>query len=149
MGGNDCLIPASQQTPGKFHAQRVGLLRCYLAGGKGMDDMIPQHTALFIPAALGVHHILIGGSQLAVDSGFQNRLADRAFLFIADIVQSGCKARLFRIQNIVDRVIQPYPDRDDFVIGHYTASRTSRHACCTKSDAAWISARVASPRALA
>ena len=76
------------------------------------------------------------GIQLAVDRG------GRAG---ASIRQAG----FLRVKYIVGTVIQPCPYGNDFVIGHYTASRTSRHACCTSSDAAWISARVASPRALA
>ena len=136
MGGNDSLVFVTQQPLGQLHSHLVGLHGRHLAGGVGMDDMVALHAAALAPAALGIHHVPVGGIQLAVDCGGKAG---------ASIRQAG----FFRVEYIVGTVIQPCPYGDDFVIGHYTASRTSRHACCTNSDAAWISARVASPRALA
>ena len=129
----------------------VGLDGRHLAGGVGVDQVVALDAAGLAPAVLGVQHILQGCIQLAVDSGFQPCPAVRqaGFFFTPNVGTNTGKVCLFRVQDIVDTVIQAGPNRNDFVIGHYTASRTSRHTCCTNSDAAWISARVASPRALA
>ena len=113
--------------------------------------MVALDAAGLAPAVLGAQHIVQGCIQLAVDSSFQPcpTVWQAGFFFIPDVGTNTGKVCLFRVQYIVDTVIQAGPNRNDFVIGHYTASRTSRHTCCTNSDAAWIAARVASPRALA
>ena len=70
MGGNNGFKAVSNQPPGKFHTELLGLFRCHLAGGVRVDDMIALHrAALLIPTGLGVEHIPAGGVQLTVDCG--------------------------------------------------------------------------------
>lgn len=70
MGGNNGFKALSDQPPGKFYAELLGLFRCHFAGGIGVDDMIAlNRAALLILTALGVQHIPAGGVQLTVDGG--------------------------------------------------------------------------------
>ena len=57
VGRHNNLVLVPQQTAGKFHPGGVGLVRRYLAGGVGMDDVVAQDAAFLIPAPLGGAHI--------------------------------------------------------------------------------------------
>ena len=69
VGGNHGLIMVSQQAAGKLHPGGVSLFRRYLAGGIGVDKVIPQDAVPFVPATLGSPHFLVGGAGLTVDAG--------------------------------------------------------------------------------
>ena len=114
MGGNDNLVFVPQQTLGKLHTGGVGLVRCYLAGGVGMNNVIAEDAALFVPAFFGSAHIRQRGGRFAVNARDKPVRLCRVFC----IGQCIGKARLFLVQHIVDAVIHPPAQGDDFVIGH-------------------------------
>ena len=113
VGRHNNLVLVPQQTAGKFHPGGVGLIRRYLAGGVGMDDMVAQNAALFVPAPLGGAHIRQGGVRVAVDA------CDKLvrLVRVLRIGQRSGEAGLFFIQNIVDTVIHASMQGNDFVVG--------------------------------
>ena len=113
MGRHNNLVLVPQQTAGKFHPGGVGLIRRYLAGGVGMDDMVAQNAALFVPAPLGGAHIRQGGVRVAVDA------CDKLvrLVRVLRIGQRGGEAGLFLVQHIVNAVIHAPVQGDDFVVG--------------------------------
>ena len=113
VGRHNNLVLVPQQTAGKFHPGGVGLIRRYLAGGVGMDDMVAQNAALFVPAPLGGAHIRQGSVRVAVDA------CDKLVGFgrVLRIGQRGGEAGFFLVQHIVDTVIHTSVQSDDFVVG--------------------------------
>ena len=117
--GDHSFVPFAQQTAGKLHAGRVCLLRCDLAGGVGMNDVVAEDAAAFVPAALGRLHLRIGGFYRAVNAGLQAVCMGRCgFPLIADIMKRGGKVGFLFVCGIGKAMIQPSPDGDDLVVSH-------------------------------
>ena len=114
VGGHHGLIAVPQQAAGKLHPGGVGLLRRHLAGGVGVDDVVAQDAALFVPATLGGLHFLKRGAGLTVDAG--DELV--GFLWIFRIGKGVRQTVLCLIEYIVQTVIQAGAQGDDFVVGH-------------------------------
>ena len=119
MCGDHGFVPFTQQTAGKLHAGRVCLLRCDLAGGVGMDDVVAENAAAFVPPALGRLHLCISGLHRAVDAGPQAVcMGRRGFPLIADVMECGGKVGFVLVRGIGKAMIQPSPDGDDLVVSH-------------------------------
>lgn len=50
MGGDNRLVPVSQQASGKLHPGGMGLLRRHFPWGVGVDEMIAQHARQSFPS---------------------------------------------------------------------------------------------------
>ena len=124
MGGDDRLVAVPQQAAGKLHPGLVGFLRRHFAGGIGVDDVIALDAAPLVPAALGSLHFRTGGFRAAVDPRYQMARLGR----LHAVVQSAGEGCFFLVQRVVQTVVQPPVDDDDLVVGHYSASFTSRKA---------------------
>ena len=119
MGGDHGFVPFAQQTAGKLHACHVCLLRCDLAGGVGMDDVVAENTAAFVPATLGRLHLRIGGFHRAVNAGSQAAcMGRRGFPLIADVMKRDGKVSFVLIRGVGQTMIQPSPDGDDLIVSH-------------------------------
>ena len=114
---DDHLVAIAKQTPGKHHADGVGLLRRHLAGRKGLDEMIPHYAALFTETALCRLHLCISGlTTIAVDGGRKEMLL--RFLWICDVSNTRIQRSLFSVDSIVYPLIQSVTDGDDLRNGH-------------------------------
>ena len=117
MCPDDHLVALAKQTPGKHHADGVGLLRRHLTWGKGLDEMIPHHAAqLAKPLLRGLHLCISGLTTIAVDGGRKEILF--RFLWICGISNTRIQRSLFSVDSIVYPLIQPVTDGDDLRDGH-------------------------------
>ena len=101
MGRHNNLVFIPQQTLGKLYPGGVGFLRRHFAGGIGMNDVVAENAAFFVPAFLGSPHIRQGRFRVAVDA------CDKLVRLcrVLHIGQRIGKARLFLVQHIVNTVI--------------------------------------------
>ena len=113
MGGNDRLVPVSQQAAGKLHPGGMGLFRRHFSWGVGVDEMIAQHAASLSPAALGGKHLLAGGGCLAVEGCHQ-----RGFFWVRYVPLHTVQGGFLRVGHILRTLVQAAGDGDDFVVGH-------------------------------
>ena len=114
---NDRLIPLAKQPLGKFHADTVCLLRRYLPGRKGLDEMIPHHAAQLAKPLLRGLHLRKGClTTFAVDGGRKEQLF--RFLWICGISNTRIQRSLFSVDSIVYPLIQSVTDGDDLRDGH-------------------------------
>ena len=130
MCSNNDLITLPQKPLGKFHANSVGLLRCDLAGGKGLDNMIPfPLTVCLAPPSFRLHHVGIDRSPVTVYSGFKTGLL--GFGPVERIVKGYFQRGLFPILGVLYALIQTVMDYKDFRVGHQRVSFTNRAIRCT------------------
>ena len=117
VGADDHLIAVAKQAPGKLHADGMGLLRRHLAGGKGLDEVIPHHAAQLAEPLLRRLHLCKGGlTTFAIDGGRKEMLF--RFLWICSISNTRIQRSLFSVDSIVYPFIQPVTDGDDLRDGH-------------------------------
>ena len=114
---DDHLVAVAKQTPGKHHADGVGLLRRHLAWGKGLDEVIPHYAAqLAKPLLRGLHLCKGGLTTFAIDGGRKEQLF--RFLWICGISNTRIQRSLFSVDSIVYPLIQSVTDGDDLRNGH-------------------------------
>lgn|GEM_PF-4962669 len=61
VGAYDRLEPVSEASLGKLDADVMRLFRRYLNRDEGLDKVITENTALFIPSLFCSHHFTVGG----------------------------------------------------------------------------------------
>ena len=114
---DDHLVAVAKQTPGKLHADGVGLLRRHLPGRKGLDEMIPHHAAQLAKPPLCYLHLGIGRFTAFAVKGRCKEMLLR-FLWICGVSNTGIQRCLFAVDSIVYSFIQPVTDGDDLRDGH-------------------------------
>ena len=113
MGGDDHLVPVSQQAAGKLHPGGMGLFRRHLPWGVGVDEVVPQHAAGLAPASLGGKHLLAGGGRLAVEGRHQV-----GFFRVRYIPLHAVQVGFLRVGHISRALVQAAGDGDNLVVGH-------------------------------
>ena len=117
MCPDDHLVALAKQALGKFHADTVCLLRRYLPGRKGLDEMIPHHAAQLAKPLLRGLHLRKGClTTFAVEGGRKEQLF--RFLWICGISNTRIQRSLFSVDSIVYPLIQSVTDGDDLRDGH-------------------------------
>lgn len=134
---DDHLVAVAKQTPGKHHADGVGLLRRHLAWGKGLDEVIPHHAAQLAKPPLCYLHLGIGRFTAFAVKGRCKEMLFR-FLWICGVSNTGIQRSLFSVGNITDAVIQPLTDGKNLRDCHYSFF-TSFHITRCISTMDWIS----------
>ena len=114
---NDRLIPLAKQPLGKFHADTVCLLRRYLPGRKGLDEVIPHYAAQLAESPLRGLHLGIGCFTALTVKDRRKEMLFR-FLWICGISNTRIQRSLFSVDSIVYPLIQPVTDGDDLRDGH-------------------------------
>ena len=120
VGADDLLIAVAKQTLGKGHADGVGLLRCHLAGHKGLDEVLPHHAAQPAEPLLCLLHLGIGGFTASAVNGRRKEMLFR-FLWNCGVSNTSVQCGLFTIDNIIDTVIQPPANGKHLCVSHVTA----------------------------
>ena len=117
MGADDHLIAVAKQALGKRHADGVSLLRRHLAGYKGLNEVIPNHTAQLAKPLLRSLHLGISCFTALAVKGRRKEMLFR-FLWICGVSNTGIQRSLFSVDSIVYPLIQSVTDGDDLRDGH-------------------------------
>ena len=126
MRGHHYFVFIRQKPLCQFDADGVGLLRRDLSGGKGLNHMIAlAFAAGLAPAALGVHHVCVGGFPVTVQRSFKAVLL--GLIPVHGVVQHRFQRGLFLVLRIAQAPVQSAMNDNDLRIRH---SKPLPHQSC-------------------